>query len=321
MYWYYKYSLALLAVLILLLVGKCALPKVFSSHPKEGREAVTDVAPLSKSAVLPPPQPGRTLPPGSMTESADAQALARNFKALMGEADTARKAGRNDVAIELGLKAMELPGLEIHGGAWRQAATLVGEVNTHLFTSDAPSLRKTSVTVKNGDALANFATKKTTVRAIQRQNKIPLTSRNIRAGQQLTYFAGDWKLSVYKKDFLMVLEHKGQFFKFYDVGLGKDNRTPSGSFKIKGKQENPPYYHPDGRIIPFGKPDNIIGTRWMRLVNSVDGSYDRIGIHGTAEPESVGKASSAGCVRMRNAEVEELFDLLPDSSVEVIIKE
>ena len=320
MYWYYKYSLALLAVLILLLVGKCALPKVFTSHPKEGRMAITDAAPLSKAS-LPPPQPGRTLPPGSVTESADAQALARNFKALMTDAEKARKDGRNDFAIELALKALELPGLELHGGAWRQAATLVGELNTHLFTSDAPSLRKTSVTVKNGDALANFATRKTTVRAIQRQNKIPLTSRNIRAGQQLTYFTGPWKLTVFKKDFIMVLEHKDQFFKFYDVGLGKDNRTPSGIFLIKGKQENPPYYHPDGRIIPFGKPDNIIGTRWMRLVKKADGSYDRIGIHGTADPESVGKASSAGCVRMRNAEVEELFDLLPDSSVEVIIKE
>ncbi|MEN9360665.1 MAG: hypothetical protein RL095_2200 [Verrucomicrobiota bacterium] len=320
MYWYYKYSLILVAALILLLVAKCALPKSLSSPPKEGRDPVTDVAPVSKAA-LPPPQPGRSLPPGSVSDNADALALARQFKMIFTEADGARQAGRNDAAVELGLKALALPGLEPYSSAWRQAAALVGECNTRLFTSDAPSLRKASVTVKSGDALANFASRKTTVRAIQRQNKIPLTSRNIRAGQQLKFFDGPWKLSVYKKDYIMVLEHKGQLFKFYDVGLGKDNRTPAGEFVIKGKQENPPYYHPDGRVIPFGKPENIIGTRWMRLVKKADGSYDRIGIHGTSDPDSVGKASSAGCVRMRNSDVEELYDLLPDSSVEVIIKE
>ena len=43
------------------------------------------------------------------------------------------------------------------------------------------------------------------------------------------------------------------------------------------------------------------------------------GIHGTIDPESIGRAESAGCVRMNKDDVEELFDLVPQGS-EVVIR-
>ena len=38
--------------------------------------------------------------------------------------------------------------------------------------------------------------------------------------------------------------------------------------------------------------------------------YKGYGIHGTNRPTSIGKAASHGCIRMRNQDVEELFDLV-----------
>jgi lipoprotein-anchoring transpeptidase ErfK/SrfK len=35
------------------------------------------------------------------------------------------------------------------------------------------------------------------------------------------------------------------------------------------------------------------------------------GIHGTWDKDSIGKAESAGCIRLRNEDVEELFLLVP----------
>jgi hypothetical protein len=94
----------------------------------------------------------------------------------------------------------------------------------------------------------------------------------------------------------------------YRIGLGKENRTPSGTFVIEDRQENPDWYH-QGRRIPFGDPENVLGTRWLGFedVPMLSG----YGIHGTAHPESVGGDESMGCVRMRNEEVEELFELVP----------
>jgi lipoprotein-anchoring transpeptidase ErfK/SrfK len=65
---------------------------------------------------------------------------------------------------------------------------------------------------------------------------------------------------------------------------------------------NPTYSH-DGKVVKPG-PSNPVGTRWMGL------GYKGYGIHGTNHPESIGHAASHGCIRMRNHDVEELFELV-----------
>lgn len=62
---------------------------------------------------------------------------------------------------------------------------------------------------------------------------------------------------------------------------------------------NPTYSH-DGRTVPPG-PHNPVGSRWMGL------SIRGYGIHGTNEPNSIGKAASHGCIRMARADLEELY--------------
>lgn len=94
----------------------------------------------------------------------------------------------------------------------------------------------------------------------------------------------------------------------YWIGLGKENRTPRETFVIQVKQEDPAWFN-GSRTIPFGDPENVLGTRWMGF-EPKDGAHG-FGIHGTAYPESIGKDESMGCVRMRNAEVEELFEYVP----------
>ncbi|WP_171056225.1 L,D-transpeptidase [Paenibacillus sinopodophylli] len=79
----------------------------------------------------------------------------------------------------------------------------------------------------------------------------------------------------------------------YQVGLGGEE-TPEGSFYISEKVKN-----------PNGSDDGIFGSRGMTLSGSL------YAIHGTDEPESIGKDESLGCVRMGKDDVEELFDMVP----------
>ena len=65
-------------------------------------------------------------------------------------------------------------------------------------------------------------------------------------------------------------------------------------------------------MIEGGHPTNPLGTHWIDL-------GDSYGIHGTIEPNSIGKAESAGCVRMRNEEVVEVYNFLVKGS-EVVIR-
>jgi len=101
----------------------------------------------------------------------------------------------------------------------------------------------------------------------------------------------------------LVLYDGDQVAKVYDVAVGKPSTpTPTGEFRIINHIQNPTYYG-SGTIIAPGK-DNPVGTRWMGL------SAPGYGIHGTNVPSSIGKAASHGCIRMRQADLEELFALV-----------
>lgn len=109
----------------------------------------------------------------------------------------------------------------------------------------------------------------------------------------------------------LALVQGGEVLKLYDVAVGKPSTpTPEGKFVVVNRIPNPTWYGPQGPVPP-GK-NNPIGTRWMGL------SKDGYGIHGTNAPASIGKAASHGCIRMRQQDLEELFDLIPvGTSVEI----
>ncbi len=80
-----------------------------------------------------------------------------------------------------------------------------------------------------------------------------------------------------------------QIFKTYPCAVGKaSTKSPVGEWRIIQKGTN------------WG---GGFGTRWLGL-NVPWGIY---GIHGTNNPSSIGTAASAGCIRMHNRDVEELY--------------
>jgi lipoprotein-anchoring transpeptidase ErfK/SrfK len=101
----------------------------------------------------------------------------------------------------------------------------------------------------------------------------------------------------------IVLVEDGKVVKMYPVAVGKHSTpSPSGNFHIASHVANPTYSH-DGKLVGPG-PANPVGTRWMGL------GFKGYGIHGTNHPESIGNAASHGCIRLRNHDVEELFELV-----------
>lgn len=133
-------------------------------------------------------------------------------------------------------------------------------------------------------------------------------ARKIRPGKKLKVFQGPFEARVDLSDFELTILLNGQYVKRYQVGVGKMNTTPIGEFTVREKLENPTYYGPDGLVMQADDPLNPLGERWIDIGNS-------FGIHGTIEPDSIGKSESAGCVRMRNDDVAEVYDLLTVGSV------
>ncbi len=182
--------------------------------------------------------------------------------------------------------------------------TLLGELNSQIVFTPAAAPEKVDYTIVEGDSLGKLAKKfGTTIELIKKSNG--RTSDMIRVGDRLRIYQGKFAVLISKTANTLTVTDNGKFFKRYRVGTGQFNRTPSGEFKIVSRIEKPPWYRPDGRTIPFGDPENILGTHWLGL------DIPRYGIHGTWETNSIGQQSSAGCIRLLNDDVAELYVLLP----------
>jgi len=101
---------------------------------------------------------------------------------------------------------------------------------------------------------------------------------------------------------LAVLEND-RVLRTFEIAVGAPHSpSPIGVFKVVSHIENPTWYY-KGKVVGPG-PGNPVGTRWMGL------SAPGYGLHGTNVPSSIGKNASHGCIRLRNADVEQLFKLV-----------
>lgn len=107
-------------------------------------------------------------------------------------------------------------------------------------------------------------------------------------------------IEVDKKQLFLIDSKTNKTIKTYGVATGKsDFLTPLGTFKI----------------IEKGRWGGGFGSRWLGL----DVPWGQYGIHGTNKPGSIGLNASDGCVRMRNKDVEELYDLVEENTIVSII--
>jgi lipoprotein-anchoring transpeptidase ErfK/SrfK len=199
-----------------------------------------------------------------------------------------------------------------------EAIQLLGEVNIKLLKSPVMIPGKEYYVIQSGDYLFKIAKdSQTTVELIKEMNG--LETDNIRAGSRLLVFNGNFTIRVSKQQNHLDLLMNGKLFKRYAVGTGKFGKTPAVEFSIVDKIVEPPWTRPsDNRQIEYGDPENVLGTRWMALTAKDHPELTGFGIHGTWERDSIGKQSSAGCIRMLNEDVEELFDLVPRKTTVMI---
>jgi len=180
----------------------------------------------------------------------------------------------------------------------------LGELNIEILFS--PIITDTDVLyqVEPGDSLTKIAKKfKTTIELIKASNS--LESNTILANSRLKVSTARYKILIDKsQNLLTIFSGDEDTVKVYPVSTGKNGSTPVGTFTIINRMEDPVWYK-EGAIVPAESPENILGSRWLGL------SEKGYGIHGTVDPDSVGQQATQGCVRMLNADVEELYAIIP----------
>jgi lipoprotein-anchoring transpeptidase ErfK/SrfK len=108
----------------------------------------------------------------------------------------------------------------------------------------------------------------------------------------------------------LYLVHRGGTALRYQVAVGKRGKAWTGQTYITGMHVRPAWSPPAEVkrdlphlpvVIAGGAPNNPMGVAAMTLAG---GEY---AIHGTNRPGLIGRAVSYGCIRMRNADIADLF--------------
>lgn len=116
------------------------------------------------------------------------------------------------------------------------------------------------------------------------------------------------KLIIDLSDRQIYLYAYGQLAANYEIAVGQSGwETPTGEFKVINMHVDPAWQHPfTGEVVHAGA-DNPLGSRWIGFWT--DGTH-QIGLHGTNQEELIGQAVSHGCVRLREADVQALYQLV-----------
>jgi len=177
--------------------------------------------------------------------------------------------------------------------------------------------------VEAGDTLGRIASKfNVTPELLATINQ--LRDKNmIRLGQALKIVQGPFHAIIHADRFTLDVYLGKTFVRSFRVGLGAEGSTPRGEWKVATKLVNPTYYPPrGGQIIAADDPQNPLGERWIGLegVGGEAMGQLRYGIHGTIEPETIGRNASLGCVRMFNEDVELLYTYLVEKHSTVVVR-
>jgi lipoprotein-anchoring transpeptidase ErfK/SrfK len=108
--------------------------------------------------------------------------------------------------------------------------------------------------------------------------------------------------------FLFLVQDDGRALR-YGIGVGRPGFTWEGVKTITAKKEWPDWRPPDDMLkrrpdLPrymAGGPENPLGARAMYLGSTM------YRIHGSNEPWTIGGDVSSGCIRLRNADVIDLY--------------
>lgn len=258
------------------------------------------------------PRAGNETVPAASSQTGGLAQASISARDLVSQASALEQGGAPAAAREKLLQALQQAG----DAPFRvEIEAALGRIGTKLLFAPFPMPEKTEYTVQPGDAIAKIAQKYgTTPELVQKGNHIA-NPKLIKVGDRLRVLSGKFSVSVSRPKNELALQLNDRFFKRYRVGTGKFSRTPTGTFFISERVKEPVWWRPDGKPVPYGEKENILGTHWLTLKSTGQTEDVRgYGIHGTWETNSVGQSETAGCIRLLNEDIEELYTLLPVST-------
>lgn len=269
--------------------------------------------------VIEEPQPVRETPP-VVTSASAGEAIQQAESAI----------ARNDPveARDILNRTLNNPRLgEADKAALRARLAEVAETLTfspRVFPGDVTA---DTYTIQSGDVLGAIPRRegfRIDHRLIQRVNRIE-NPRRIQVGQRMKVLYGPFHLFIDKSEFRMDVfadqtDTAGNrlYIRSFTVGLGEFDSTPVGKWRVPARSNgekliNPGWTNPrTNETFKPEDPNNPIGEYWIPLegIDQRTQGVNGYGIHGTIDPDSIGKQMSMGCVRLGPEDIAMVYELV-----------
>jgi len=125
----------------------------------------------------------------------------------------------------------------------------------------------------------------------------------LQPGERLKVIRGPFQavVSIDRRE-LILMTADNLYAGRFRVGLGAEHPPQEGTFAVSEKVENPVYYGRE-RAIGAEDPSNPLGERWIGLGNSMS-------IHGTNNPENIGRNDLPGSISLSERDAADVYDIL-----------
>lgn len=228
------------------------------------------------------------------------------FQQMMDQVSQELDAGRWARAHQLLSRFYRTP--ELSPQQVRQVTELLDQLAGTVIYSQQ-SLLEPPYVVRPGDTLQSIADQyQVPPELIANINGIR-DPRGVQPGQELKVVRGPFHAVVHLSDHELTMMLGSLYAGRFAISIGRDQPDLEGSYVVTGKNIGPTYRGPDGATFEERDPRNPLGSLWLGLGDRV-GQAPRLGIHGTNDPQSIGRDAPRGNIGLDQRDIEDVFGIL-----------
>ena len=141
----------------------------------------------------------------------------------------------------------------------------------------------------------------------------PAKDQPLAPGAQLKVLRGPFNAVVHLDKHELTLMVQGRYAGRFAIGVGPDVPKLEGSYTVRDKRLNPIDQAAGGANFQSSAPGVLPGNAWIGL-------GDRLGIHGTDDPQAVGRDDPSGAICVTQRDLQDLYGIVSVGSRVTIVR-
>lgn len=279
--------------------------------PQGGTSPATSATLLSGSpagsipaATDPPSYSSSSLPSASSPDSAFQNKFAEFMQAVQKKLEEGRLSEAH-LALSSLCDNPDLPQTQA-----RQVTELLDQLAGTVIYSRQHFLEQPYL-VRPGDTLDQIAEKYNVPTLLLARINGIREGQQLEPGRELKVVRGPFNAVIHLDKHELSLTVEGRYAGRFPIGLGCDQPKLEGTYVVREKNINPVYRGPDGVTVAGGDPRNPLGKIWIGL-------SDNVGLHGTVDPQNIGRDDNRGNICLGDRDIDDLYGILSVGSRVVI---